>query len=276
MAFPEGFLWGGAMAANQCEGGRGLANVDVCPAGPDRKTVITGQMRMLGFDDKHYYPAREGIDFYYHYKEGITLLGEMGFKCFRMSIAWSRIFPNGDEAEPNEAGLAFYEDVFRECQKHGIEPLVTITHFDCPMHLITEYGGWRNRKLIGFYENLCHAIFNRYKGLVHYWLTFNEVNVLFHAPFLGAGLLFEEGENPEQVKMQALHHEMVASALATKIAHQVDPENKVGCMLAGGSCYPRTCSPNDMWAKMEHEHRNYLPIDIQVRGAWPNYALKRM
>ncbi len=281
MSFPEGFLWGGAVAANQCEGGfseggRGLANVDVSPAGPDRKKVITGEMRMLDFDDEHYYPAVDGIDFYHRYKEDIALLAEMGFKCFRLSIAWSRIFPNGDEDQPNEAGLAFYEDVFRECRKYGIEPLVTITHFDCPMHLITEYGGWRNRKLIDFHENLCRAIFTRYKGLVRYWLTFNEVNVLFHAPFMGAGLLFEEGENPEQVKMQALHHEMVASAIATKIAHEVDPQNKVGCMLAGGSAYPRTCSPEDMWARVEHEHRNQLPIDIQVRGAWPRYALKKL
>ena len=135
---------------------------------------------------------------YHRYKENIALFGEMGFKTYRLSIVWSRIFPKGDEAEPNEVGLAFYEDLFKECHKHGIEPLVTITHFDCPMHLITEYGGWRNPKILGFYENLCRTLFTRYKGLVKYWLTFNEINMILHAPFMRAGICFEEGENEEQ------------------------------------------------------------------------------
>ena len=196
MRFPENFLWGGATAANQCEGGyaedgRGLANVDLCPAGKDRQKVITGEMKMFDFDESHTYPAKMGIDFYHRYKEDIKLFAELGFKVYRMSIAWSRIFPNGDEAEPNEKGLAFYESVFRECHKYGIEPFVTITHFDCPMHLIKEYGGWRNRKLIDFYEKLCRVIFTRYNGLVKYWLTFNEINMILHAPFMGAGIAFE-------------------------------------------------------------------------------------
>lgn len=202
MAFRNDFLWGGATAANQCEGaynvdGRGLANVDVAPHGSERYAVVSGQRKMLDFEDGYYYPAQTGIDFYHHYKEDIALFAEMGFKTFRMSLAWTRIFPNGDETEPNEAGLAFYEDVFRECQKHGIEPLVTITHFDCPIHLIKEYGGWRNRRLIDFYKNLATTIFTRYKGLVKYWLTFNEINMILHLPFMGAGLVFEEGENKE-------------------------------------------------------------------------------
>nr|WP_273190445.1 family 1 glycosylhydrolase [Enorma phocaeensis] len=155
MAFPEGFLWGGGTAANQCEGaydegGRGLANVDVIPHGEIRGAVMRGERKMLGFEDGYYYPAKVGIDMYHRYKEDIALLGEMGFKTYRLSIAWTRIFPNGDDPEPNEEGLAFYEDLFRECRKHGIEPLVTITHFDCPVHLITEYGGWRNRKFMGY------------------------------------------------------------------------------------------------------------------------------
>ena len=220
MTFPDGFLWGGATAANQCEGaydadGRGLANVDVVPIGEDRLSIITGRRKMFDFEDGYFYPAKESIDMYHRYKEDIALFGEMGFKTYRLSIAWSRIFPKGDEAEPNEAGLAFYEDLFKECHKYGIEPLVTITHFDCPMHLITEYGGWRNRKMLGFYENLCRTLFTRFKGLVKYWLTFNEINMILHAPFMGAGLCFEEGENEEQVKYQAAHHELVASAMAT-------------------------------------------------------------
>ena len=240
MGFSKEFLWGGATAANQCEGGfdkdgRGLANVDVCPKGECRKKVISGKMKMYDFLPEYEYPAKLGIDMYHHYKEDIKLFAEMGFKVYRLSIAWSRIFPNGDETEPNEKGLAFYESVFQECHKYGIEPLVTIVHFDCPMHLIKKYGGWRNRKMIGFYENLCRTLFTRYKGLVKYWLTFNEINMILHAPFMGAGICFEQGEDEKAIKYQAAHHELVASALATKMAHKIDSNNKVGCMFAAGS-----------------------------------------
>ncbi len=281
MGFRKDFLWGGATAANQCEGGyneggRGLANVDVVPIGPDRFPVITGQMKMFDFDDQHFYPAKVAIDMYHRYKEDIALFAEMGFKVYRLSIAWSRIFPKGDELEPNEEGLQYYEDLFKECQKYGIEPLVTITHFDCPMHLIKEYGAWRNRKLVEFYERLCTVIFNRYKGLVKYWLTFNEINMILHAPFMGAGLYFEEGDNQEQVKYQAAHHELVASAIATKIAHEVDPENKVGCMLAAGVYYPYTCKPEDVWESRKSDRENYFFIDVQARGKYPNYVLKEL
>ena len=230
---------------------------------------------MFDFEDGYFYPAKESIDMYHRYKEDIALFGEIGFKTYRLSIAWSRIFPKGDEAEPNEAGLAFYEDLFKECHKYGIEPLVTITHFDCPMHLITEYGGWRNRKMLGFYENLCRTLFTRYKGLVKYWLTFNEINMILHAPFMGAGLCFEEGENEEQVKYQAAHHELVASAMATKLAHEIDPENKVGCMLAAGQYYPNTAQPRDYWAAMQEDRSSYFFIDVQARGEYPNYAKKQ-
>lgn len=281
MAFRKDFLWGGATAANQCEGGyqeggRGLANVDVVPIGKDRFPVITGQMKMFDFDDEHFYPAKEAIDMYHRYKEDIALFGEMGFKTYRLSIAWSRIFPKGDETEPNEDGLKFYEDLFKECHKYGIEPLVTITHFDCPMHLVEKYGAWRSRGLVGFYENLCNVIFNRYKGLVKYWLTFNEINMILHAPFMGAGLYFEEGDNVEQVKYQAAHHELLASAIATKIAHEVDPENKVGCMLAAGAYYPYTSKPEDVWESRKADRENYFFIDVQSRGEYPQYALKEM
>ncbi|WP_462259209.1 6-phospho-beta-glucosidase [Vagococcus teuberi] len=281
MGFRQDFLWGGATAANQCEGayredGRGLANVDLAPVGKDRAAVITGEMKMFEFDEQHFYPAKEAIDMYHRYKEDIALFAEMGFKTYRLSIAWSRIFPKGDENEPNEAGLKYYEDLFKECKKYGIEPLVTITHFDCPMHLVEKYGAWRSRELVGFYENLCHVIFNRYKGLVKYWLTFNEINMILHAPFMGAGLYFEEGENKEQIKYQAAHHELLASAIATKIAHEVDPENKVGCMLAAGANYAYTSKPEDVWASRKADRENYFFIDVQSRGEYPSYALKEM
>lgn len=281
MAFRKDFLWGGATAANQAEGGyneggRGLANVDVIPHGEDRMAVMKGHMKMFDFDDEHFYPAKEAVDHYHRYKEDIALFAEMGFKTYRLSIAWSRIFPKGDEAEPNEEGLQFYENLFKECRKYDIEPLVTITHFDIPMHLVEKYGGWRNRKVVGFYENLCNVIFNRYKGLVKYWLTFNEINMILHLPFMGAGLYFEEGENEEQVKYQAAHHELVASALATKIAHEVDPENQVGSMLAAGKYYPYSSKPEDVLAAQQSDHGNYFFIDVQSRGKYPAYALKKL
>lgn len=281
MAFREDFLWGGATAANQCEGGydeggRGLANVDIIPHGKNRFPMMLGKVPTLDFQEGEFYPAKEGIDFFHHYKEDIKLFGEMGFKTYRMSLAWSRIYPKGDEEEPNEEGLKFYEDVFKECHKYGIEPLVTITHFDCPIHLIKEYGGWKNRKMITFYERLCRTIFTRFKGQVKYWLTFNEINMILHLPFMGAGLCFEEGDNVEKMKYQAAHHELVASALATKIAHEIDPDNMVGCMLAAGNTYPYTCHPEDVWKAMQCDRENYFFVDVQSRGEYPSYAIKEM
>ncbi|SER34337.1 6-phospho-beta-glucosidase [Parafannyhessea umbonata] len=281
MAFPEGFMWGGATAANQCEGGydqggRGLANVDVCPHGEDRFPVMLGLKHISQVDSEHYFPALEGVDFYHRWKEDIALYGKMGFKTYRMSIAWTRIFPNGDDAEPNEEGLRFYEDVFKECRKWGIEPLVTITHFDCPMHLIQEYGGWKNRKLVELYKRLVAVLFERYKGLVRYWLTFNEINMILALPFMGAGLTFDEGEDQTASKYRAAHHELVASAWATKIAHEVDPQNRVGCMLAGGRFYPLTPDPADVLEAMRRDNENYFFTDVQARGAYPAYALKFM
>ncbi len=281
MGFSKGFLWGGASAANQCEGGieeggRGLANVDVCPAGEDRSAVITGHKKMLRMDGYHKYPAAEAVDFYHRFREDIRLFGEMGFKVYRMSIAWTRIFPNGDEETPREEGLRFYEDVFKECQKYGIQPLVTISHFDCPVYLIEQYGGWRNRKMIDFYLRLCQTLFTRYKDYVTNWLTFNEINMILHAPFMGAGLCFEEGEDEEKVKYQAAHHELVASALATKLAHEVNSKNKVGCMFAAGSAYPYSCKPEDVWEALQTDQENYFFVDVQARGYYPSYAVKRL
>lgn len=279
MPLNKDFLWGGATAANQCEGayaegGRGLANVDVIPHGPERRSVMLGLRKMDEIEEGCYYPALKGIDFYHHFREDIAMFAEMGFKTFRMSIGWSRIFPKGDEESPNEEGLAFYEEVFRECKKYGIEPLVTITHFDCPMHLIKTYGGWKNRRLIEYYKRLVTTLFTRYKGLVKYWITFNEINMILHLPFMGAGLQFEESEDQEQAKYVSAHHELVASAWATKIAHKIDPENKVGCMMAAGNYYPYCCMPEDVWAALGKDRENMMFIDVQARGYYPNYARK--
>lgn len=281
MGFRKDFLWGGATAANQCEGaynldGRGLANVDLCPVGEDRQAVITGQMKMLDFDDDHFYPAKGSIDMYHNYKEDIKLFAEMGFKVYRFSIAWTRIFPKGDETTPNEKGLQFYENLIDECLKYDMEPLITLVHFDFPMHLANEYGGWRNRKTIEFYGNLVRTVMERFKGKVKYYLNFNEMNVLLGAPFMGAGLYFEEGENKEKIQYQAAHHELVASALAKKIAKEIDPEIQIGCMLAAGSYYPETCKPEDVFAAQKENRTNYFFVDVQSRGYYPSYKLKEL
>lgn len=280
MALSKNFLWGGATAANQAEGGvleggRGLSNVDLLPTGPDRKKVASGDLEMLKWQEGYYYPAKTAIDMYHRYMEDIQLFAEMGFKVYRMSLSWSRIFPNGNDKEPNEEGLIFYENIFKELRKHNIEPLVTIAHFDVPVHLIKEYGGWKNRKLIDFYANYSETVIKRYKGLVKYWLTINEINILLHQPFVGGGIIFKKGDNKQEIKYQAAHHQLVASALATKIAHEVDSENMVGCMLAGGSHYPYTCRPEDYQEAINRDREGYFFIDVQARGKYPNYALKK-
>lgn len=277
--FPENFLWGGAIAANQSEGGyreggKGLTTVDMIPYGDNRMSIKLGLVDSVELSEEEFYPSHQAIDFYHRYKEDIALLAEMGFKTFRMSIAWSRIFPKGDELEPNQAGIDFYRSVFEECHKYGIEPLVTLCHFDVPMHLVNEYGSWRNRKMIGFFERYVRTCFEAFDGLVKYWLTFNEINILLHSPFSGAGLLFQEGENRDQVKYQAAHHELVASALVTKIAHEINPENQVGCMLAGGNFYPYSCKPEDVFTAMQKDRENLFFIDVQSRGYYPSYAQK--
>lgn len=278
MPLKKNFLWGGATAANQCEGGfqeggRGLANVDLVPHGANRTQVSLGHRKDLRPRENEYYPSWEAIDMFHRYKEDIALFQEMGFTCYRMSIAWTRIFPQGDESQPNEEGLQFYEDVFRECRRCGIEPLVTITHFDCPVHLIETIGGWRDARMIEHYKKLVTVLFTRYRGLVHYWLTFNEINMILHMPFMGAGLVFEENENEEQIKYLAAHHELVASAWATKIGHEIDPENKIGCMLAAGTTYPYSCKPEDVFEAQRKNQENYFFIDVQSRGEYPQYAL---
>ena len=265
--FPKNFLWGGATAANQCEGayledGKGLDIQDVTPKG------IVGPRTEVPTEDNMKLVA---IDFYHRYKEDIKLFAEMGFKVFRLSIAWSRIFPMGDEEQPNEKGLAFYDAVFDECHKYGIEPLVTISHYETPLHLSKEYDGWVNRKMIGFYEKYVRTIFGRYKEKVKYWLTFNEINSVLHEPFLSGGIYTEKEKLSRQDLYQAVHHELVASALATKIAHEMMPEAKIGCMVLNIPIYPLTPHPDDMIEVMERRHMNDFFLDVHVRGRYPGY-----
>lgn len=270
--FPDGFLWGGATAANQIEGaydadGKGLSVQDVMPrgiSGPRSETPTPDNLKLVG------------IDHYHRYAEDIALFAEMGFGVYRFSIAWSRIFPRGDETEPNEAGLAFYERILDELEKHGIEPLVTISHYETPLHLAEQYGGWTNRELIGFYERYARTLFERFGSRVKYWLTFNEINSLLHAPFMSGGIPIPEGGVPEQQLYQAMHHELVASARATRIAREVAPEAKVGCMVLSMPIYPLTPSPDDAVAVMEADHGNLVYGDVHTRGAYPGYFLRTL
>ena len=251
-----------------------MAIVDVIPQGANRMPVMQGILDYRELPEGSCYPGREAIDFYGHYKEDIALFAEMGFKCYRFSFSWSRIFPTGEEMEPNQEGLKFYDSLVDELLKYGIEPVVTLCHFDAPLGLVEKYGSWKSRKKAGFFLRDCEVVFRHFKGRVRYWITFNEINMLMHLPFMGAGIRFEEGENQLQVKYQAAHHELVASAMAVKLAHEVSPDFQVGCMLAAGSVYPYSCNPADVWESMKKDRENYFFIDVQARGGYPEYAKK--
>ena len=280
MSLKKDFLWGGAVAAHQLEGawkegGKGISVADVMTAGANgvRREITDGVI-----EGKNY-PNHEAIDFYHRYKEDIALFHEMGFKCFRTSIAWTRIFPKGDETEPNEEGLQFYDDLFDECLKYGIEPVITLSHFEMPYHLVTEYGGWRNRKLIEFFVRFATVCFKRYQHKVKYWMTFNEINNQANykedfATFTNSGLLFQDGEDREAIMYQAAHYELVASAQAIKIAREINPDFQLGCMIAMCPIYPSTCHPKDMMMSVSAMQKRYYFTDVHVRGYYPVQILK--
>lgn len=291
-ALPSTFLWGGSTAANQLEGGwvwdeptdtwgpespsapkghylggKGLSIQDVMPKGlawPPTQSPTPDNLKLVG------------IDFYHRFAEDIALLAELGFKVFRFSIAWSRIFPNGDDAEPNEEGLAFYERVLDELEKYGIEPLITLSHYETPLHLARAYGGWTNRKLIDFYERYATVVLSRFKGRVKYWLTFNEVNSVLHEPFLGGAIEKQREEVDEQELFQAIHHILVASARVTKIAHEIDARYQIGCMVLSIPRYPLTPDPRDAFKALRETQLDALFGDVHVRGEYSNVVLREL
>ena len=273
----KNFLWGGAVAANQCEGawdvdGKGVTTADCMTSGSrERKRVYTD-----GVLEGNYYPNHDGIDFYHHYKEDIALFGEMGFKCFRTSISWARIFPNGDDEQPNEKGLQFYDDMFDELLKYGIEPIVTLSHYETPYSLVKKYGSWRNRKMINFFVKYCEVVFNRYKNKVKYWITFNEINSISVFPHVPAGIRINEGEDKQKVWMQAAHYQLVASAKTVEIGHRINKDFKIGMMLLYPLQYAATCSPEDQIAALKFMDKQYYFSDVQVRGYYSNKAMKMM
>lgn len=278
--FKKEFLWGGAVAANQFEGGwneggKGPSVMDVMTAGSH------GVLRKITdvLEEGKNYPNHEAIDFYHRYKEDIALFAEMGFRCFRTSIAWTRIFPNGDEQEPNEEGLRFYDDVFDELLKYGIEPVITLSHFEMPLHLAKNLGGWMNREVIGCFVRFAEVCFKRYKDKVKYWMTFNEINNQMNYKndtfgWTNSGVRFSQYDRPEEAMYQAAHHELVASALAVKAGHEINPDFKIGCMISMIPIYPFSCRPQDMILSVQEMHARYFFADIHCRGHYPSYAKK--
>ncbi len=272
--FPDDFLWGGALAANQCEGA--YLEDGKLPSTAD--TMGVGYQNRFGsnyghIDPDKYYPSHQASDFYHHYREDIALFAEMGFKALRLSIAWSRIYPRGDEEEPNEAGLAFYDAVFDEMLSYGIEPVVDITHYETPLCLANEYGGWRSRKLIDFYERYCRTIFTRYASKVKIWMNFNEINTIAILPEFGGGFHMDRTDpGRSQTIYQAAHHMFVASAKATCLCHQIIPDAKIGMMLAGMQSYPATCRPEDVYANLKHKRETFFFSDVMMRGKYPRYT----
>ncbi|SET55797.1 glycoside hydrolase family 1 protein [Thorsellia anophelis] len=266
--FPKSFLWGGAIAANQVEGayladGKGLTTSDMQPKG-----IMVEPWESRTGDEFNIKDI--AIDFYHRYEEDIALFGEMGFSCLRTSIAWARIFPNGDELTPNEAGLAFYDKVFDAMAKHGIKPMITLSHYEMPMGLVNQ-GGWGNPKTIECFERYAKVVFARYQGKVKLWLTFNEINMALHAPFTGVGL---KGKPTKTEIFQAIHHQLVASARAVKLCHEMIPDAKIGNMLLGGLVYPLTCHPEDVHLALEENRHWQFFGDVQVRGTYPSYMLR--
>ncbi|MBD2814105.1 6-phospho-beta-glucosidase [Xenorhabdus sp. Flor] len=277
---PENFLWGGAVAAHQLEGGwdqggKGLSVADVLTAGAH------GKLRKITdhIVPEEFYPNHESIDFYRCYKDDIKLMAEMGFKCFRTSIAWSRIFPNGDEEQPCEAGLKFYDGLFDELLKYNIEPIITLSHFEMPLHLATKYKGWMNRKLINYFLKFSIVVIKRYQHKVKYWMTFNEINNQKNVTadifgWMCSGVKFMEYKKPEEAMYQAVHHQFIASALVVKQGHEINPNLKIGCMCSFVPYYPYSSNPDDvMQAEILMRDRYYFS-DVMARGYYPAYAKK--
>ena len=286
--FPDNFMWGGATSAHQYEGGRdegGLSVPDMMTGGSrTAPRHITSTIRQ-----EYYYPTETAVDFYHRYKEDIALYGEMGFNVFRMSINWSRLFPTGEEAEPNPKGIAFYHNVFRELKKYKIEPLITLSHYEMPYALAKKYGGWANRAVIPLFLHYCETVFKEYKEEVHYWLPFNEINILLMSAYgningggilppgddveVGTAVKVDESWDDPQKRYTALHHQLIASAEAVRMAHEIDSYNQVGCMLLGRVAYPYTCKPEDVIkAQQVMRKANYYCGDVLVRGAYPRFA----
>ncbi|MBP2156411.1 glycoside hydrolase family 1 protein [Erwinia rhapontici] len=279
--FPQGFMWGGATAANQVEGaydvdGKGLSIVDAIPGGKQRLSIVAAPEFDFTLDETRYtYPNHKGIDHYHRFREDIALFAEMGFKCYRFSIAWTRIYPNGIEQQPNEAGLSHYDQVIDACIAHGIEPVITISHYEMPLHLATVFGGWKNREVIGHFERFARTVLERFGDKVKYWMTFNEINSAAHFPMMSQGLTVKTGALEAQAKFQGWHNQFVASSLAVKIAHETNAQIQMGCMILFATNYAYDCNPlNQLASLKETQAFNFYCADVQAGGKYPYYAKK--
>lgn len=285
--FPKDFLWGGAVAACQIEGaydvdGRGLSTSDIhiYDRNINRANIEQEGGGTLEYilkaaaDREGYYPKRYGIDFYHSYKDDLKYFKEMGFKAFRTSISWSRIFPNGDEPTPNEKGLKFYDDLIDEIIKNGMEPIITMSHYDIPLYLVTEYGGFGNKKMIDFFVNYAKVLLNRFKGKVKYWVVCNQVNLIPLVQFGSLGIYNDQAENMEELMYQAVHNQFVAGARVVELGKEIDPDAHLGTMVADGTFYPASCKPEDVVLTMKKNRMQYFFTDVQLRGDYPVYALR--
>ena len=287
--FPEDFLWGGAVAANQLEGaydldGKGLCVADINEFRDDialekkyndelTSSYVEEAMK-AGHNDGRIFPKRWGIDFYHTYKEDLKLLAGLGLKTFRTSINWSRIFPNGDDKEPNEAGLQFYDKLIDEIIQNGMEPMITLSHYEMPLHLTTHYIGWYSREVIDFFEKYCKIVLDRYAGKVKLWIIVNQINLIGHESFNHLGIAEDKVEDLLSAKYQAVHNEMVACGRDTKYAHEKYPEMQIGMMLCGGPAYAASAKPEDQLATLRHNQMEYFYSDVLLRGKYPGYAFR--
>lgn len=285
--FSDNFLWGGAVAACQIEGaydvdGRGLSTSDIhaYDSSMNRSNIekegggTLEAIKNAVADKEHYFPKRYGIDFYHTYKEDLALMKELGFKAFRTSISWSRIFPNGDEQAPNEAGLKFYDQLIDEIIKNGMEPILTISHYDMPLYLVTEYGGFANRKVIDFFVDYATVLIERYKGKVKYWIVCNQVNLVPTVQFGSLGIYDDQSENMEELMYQAVHNQFVAGAKVVQLGRKIDSDALLGTMVADGTFYPASCKPEDVVLTMKKNRMQYFFTDVQLRGEYPGFALR--
>lgn len=288
IGFPQNFLWGGAIAANQAEGawnvdGKGvsIADIEILPADYSRTKVVgfnhtRSEIEFALRDTSGYYPRRTGIDFYHHYPTDLKLMKEIGFNCFRTSFSWTRIFPNGDETQPNEEGLKFYDRLLAEIIANGMEPIMTISHYEMPIELVLKYGGWTNPKLIDFFTNLCEVLFQRYHHQVTYWVLFNQINnVIGWGQWASLGILTDESDDELSARYQGIHNQFVAHGKAIELAKEINPDLQIGVMLGYTPLIPATSQPADNFAARRLEKINNLFFtDVLVRGQYPGYMLR--
>ena len=288
--FPDDFLWGGAIAANQAEGawqegGKGLSVPDVDWHDPhlvrggkrdaDSEMTSTRLNELLAIREDWQFPKRSGIDFYHTYKDDLALMKQLGLKAFRTSINWARIYPKGDDEQPNEEGLQFYDDLIDTIVANGMEPIITLFHYELPLKLVTEYGGWRDKRLIDFYARFARTCFERYRGKVKYWILINQINLIYVESFNSLGILCDQVDNLEEAKYQAIHNQFVACSLATRLGREIDPEFKLGMMISDHNCYPETASPEDVFSTLQkNQMSQFFYGDVRIRGQYPGYALR--